>query len=429
MMRNPKKSVLNIFLLITLAFLVTTIFQVNEIAKNSGLIQTSPFIRSGILGFFVINVLLSLLVISLLFPFSVKLFAIFQKAFIVLRRVKYLHPVWVLLSLLVLFALTIAKIEIGFSTQRLLPLAIWLCILTILFNFFIFVPGLFSKFVRSFDGNKILNILLLCIVILGFVLWLVTPTGRYFQSFVSRIWLLTIFTMMGSEIIRLTYPYVNSRQAFEISFIMCIVILIVCAYCYSSITSYPFALTWSEGKWFVDAAIIFSPKVFGTRSLLPFEEPTRAIMQSLPYLFTNSPSILLLRFWQTVLFLGIPLGCGIACIHRFKVLKGFQKILVIGWLFSFFFIGPIKFYLLLPLMIFFLGFDSHKFIQSLVVIILSAICIPPIRFNWYPLLGALALLIYVIENRFGKNPINIFGSLQFGSLPVLESVSCLTCSL
>src|SRR5690606_9962045 len=81
-------------------------------------------------------------------------------------------------------------------------------------------------------------------------------------------------------------------------------------YCAASflnlVSDYPFSLEWSEVSRFYQASFYVSEQVYGVELPLPVTHPTRYLLQSLPFLWSEAP-LWLHRLWQAVLWSVLPL--------------------------------------------------------------------------------------------------------------------------
>jgi hypothetical protein len=220
-----------------------------------------------------------------------------------------------------------------------------------------------------------------------------------------------------------------------------------------------FSLGWSEASRYYNASLWFSRQIYATWLPLPELHPSRYLLQSLAFLIPDAP-IAFHRAWQV--FLGIacnglvawalarrlwrgkqeplprpsPQGKGAEPLPRPLpsreggqgenqfLLKTPQKsafpfltpppslqgkgaggigsfLLFALWAFLTFFQGPIYYHLILCTLPVLLFFDRKRFWRSLLVVALASVWAGISRVNWYPVPGALAVTLYLLEEPLG----------------------------
>ncbi len=174
----------------------------------------------------------------------------------------------------------------------------------------------------------------------------------------------------------------------------------------TTIQSTPFSLGWSEGSQVYFASLFHSQSIYGQKLPLPVLDPSRYLIQSLPFLF-GIRSILIHRLWQVVLWFGLNAA------GAWLVAKKFGKKLALGsfWLsafiFLFFFQGPIYYSLFVSVIIVLLGYKKDNPLRTLIFVLLASVWAGLSRVNWIPLPGLLAVSLYLFDEPFdGKNWLN-----------------------
>jgi hypothetical protein len=163
---------------------------------------------------------------------------------------------------------------------------------------------------------------------------------------------------------------------------------------FNQVSTYPFSLEWSEISRYYQASFYFSDKIYGVHLPLPVTHPSRYLLQSIPFLITNSP-LWLHRLWQALLWVSMPLVTAWALARRLKL--GRLQWLFIAWSFLFLMQGAVFYHLLPCVFIVLLGFDKDRAARSFLFVALASIWAGISRVNWIPLPGALAALLYFIE--------------------------------
>lgn len=179
----------------------------------------------------------------------------------------------------------------------------------------------------------------------------------------------------------------------------------------------PFSLGWSEGSRFYNASLFFSPIVYREIFALPVLHPTRYLLQSIPFL-TGSNLIILHRFWQVLLWVGLV---GLGSFSLVKRLNFANKIhaLIYGlWVFLFFFQGAVYYHLIVCVILVFLGYNQKHPWRTLVFVVIASVWAGLSRVNWIPVPALLAVTIYLLET-----PVKRENLLRYLRFPILW---CLT---
>jgi hypothetical protein len=168
------------------------------------------------------------------------------------------------------------------------------------------------------------------------------------------------------------------------------------------VSTYPFSLEWSEVSRFYQASFYFSEKVYGVKLPLPVTHPTRYLLQSLPFVLSNSP-LWLHRLWQAVLWIVLPLLTSVLLVRRLKL--GPWRGALILWFFLYLMQGAVFYHLLPCIFIVLWGFDAQRPWRSLAWVVLASAWAGLSRVNWLPVPGALAAMLYVLETPWPQaNP-------------------------
>jgi hypothetical protein len=176
------------------------------------------------------------------------------------------------------------------------------------------------------------------------------------------------------------------------------------------VSTYPFALSWSEISRYYYASLFFAEKLYGTPLPLSVLHPTRYLMQSLPFLLTHSP-LWLHRLWQVILWVGMSgLASGLLW-RRLAGARGLEHTareysgvraqgLGLGFvLFSFLFLfqGPVYYHLLVMVSLILWGCDSQRPWRTLILVLIASLWAGVSRINWLPVPGMLAAALYFLE--------------------------------
>ncbi|QYK51265.1 MAG: hypothetical protein KF701_01930 [Anaerolineales bacterium] len=169
-------------------------------------------------------------------------------------------------------------------------------------------------------------------------------------------------------------------------------------YCAASflnlVSTYPFSLEWSEVSRFYQASFYFSEQVYGLRLPLPITHPTRYLLQSVPFLWAESP-LWLHRLWQSVLWVALPLLTSYLMARRLPL--GKWRWPFVAWSFLYLMQGAVFYHLLPAIFIVLWGFDARRPWRSLAFVAAASVWAGLSRVNWLPVPGALAALLYLLE--------------------------------
>jgi len=167
------------------------------------------------------------------------------------------------------------------------------------------------------------------------------------------------------------------------------------------VTDYPLTLAWSESSHYYYASLIFSRLIYGQQAPLSILNPSRYILQSIPFVVRSLP-LWFHRLWQVMLWLGLTIACASALTKRLNPNVNVQKIVVTAWFFMFVFQGPIYYQLLIVVLIILLGFKKENLWRSFGFVIIASIWAGISRVNWFPVAGMLAVTLYVLESPYGE---------------------------
>jgi hypothetical protein len=174
------------------------------------------------------------------------------------------------------------------------------------------------------------------------------------------------------------------------------------------ISSYPFSLAWSEASRYYYASLWLSKQIYGFFVPPSVLHPTRYLLQSIPFLFSNSP-LWFSRVWQVILWIAsASLTSGL--LIRRLALPAHRKSLVFSlsllfWGFLFQFQGPVYFHLLFMAILILWGFDRVHIWRSLIVVLIASLWAGISRVNWVPVPGLLAAALYLMEVELKGKPL------------------------
>jgi hypothetical protein len=162
------------------------------------------------------------------------------------------------------------------------------------------------------------------------------------------------------------------------------------------INSYPFTQTWSEGTAFYSASAYFSEQLYGVKVHLPLINPTRHLLMAIPFTLQDLP-IWVHRAWEVLLWLLITFSAVYLFVRRLGITSQLLRWALSGWVFLYFFQGPVYYFLLVSIIPVLWGFDSKKLGRTLVLVLIGSIWAGASRVNWIPVPALLAATLYMLE--------------------------------
>lgn len=171
---------------------------------------------------------------------------------------------------------------------------------------------------------------------------------------------------------------------------------------WSQLTTYPFALGWSETSRFYFPSLFLSEQVYGQKYPLPILHPTLHLLLAPPYLFDEP--LWVHRFWQVAIRYGLLVATVPAVMRRIHIPNPNLRWLTAIWIFLFLFLGPVYFHLTIPVILILTFFTLRDDRRVWFVILVASAWCGWSRVNWYPMPALIAAVLYVLETPFkGKN--------------------------
>lgn len=169
------------------------------------------------------------------------------------------------------------------------------------------------------------------------------------------------------------------------------------------ITSYPFAMGWSETSRYYFPSLFLAEHVYGQEYPWPILHPTLHLLLAPPYLF-DAP-LEFHRFWQIAIRYLLLAAIVPPLLMRLKVTDTSVRWLVGLWMFLFLFMGPVYFHLAIPVIVVLVGFSAQNDRRSWIAVLLASIWCGWSRVNWYPMPGMIAAVLYLMEVPVAGKPL------------------------
>jgi hypothetical protein len=122
------------------------------------------------------------------------------------------------------------------------------------------------------------------------------------------------------------------------------------------------------------------------------------MLLAVPFLFSELP-IWVHRLWEVILWLSITWLGVYLLVRRLNVDRGIFRWLFAGYVFLYFFQGPIYYFLLISVIPILWGFDRRKFYRTLLLVLIGSAWAGASRVNWIPVPALLAATFYFLEVR------------------------------
>jgi hypothetical protein len=244
-----------------------------------------------------------------------------------------------------------------------------------------------------FWGWFAISSLVFCWLLLG-------PFGNQFRNLTIRVAILSILVAISVFLLRKTWEGYRFWTSVLVSMIGYAVIYKIVTFL-PGINTYPFTLTWSEGTAYYFASAYFSEQLYGVKIDLPLINPSRHLLMAIPFIVEDLP-IWVHRAWEVVLWLLITLSAVYLFVRRFAVPSQLHRLAFFGWVFLYFFQGPIYYFLLVSIIPVLWSFDSKKFIRTLLLVLIGSAWAGASRVNWIPVPALLAITFYFLEVKVDK---------------------------
>lgn len=226
-----------------------------------------------------------------------------------------------------------------------------------------------------------------------------------------RWWLLWLAALLSALLIQALARRLNFYQAL-LGGLIYIGFFFVAAGFLLQVSDYPFSLGWSEGSRMYNASLFFAKPLYGQALPLPVLHPTRYLLQSIPFLIPGT-SIWVHRLWQAGLWIVLP-GVGSWLLaRRLKLGNRALTWIIAGFAFLFFYQGPIYYHLMVCAIPVLIGMNARKPMRTLLLVLLASVWAGVSRVNWWPVPGALAALLFLLEERMENRNIYQYARWPF----------------
>ncbi|MCJ7535457.1 MAG: hypothetical protein MUO57_07990 [Anaerolineales bacterium] len=240
-----------------------------------------------------------------------------------------------------------------------------------------------------FWGWFLTSSLIFCWILLG-------PYGYLFENLALRLTILA-----GMVAISLVLINIWDDDKFWIALVVTLIgysVVFKLASFLPGINGHPFSLTWSEGTGYYFASLFFSEQIYGINVDLPLINPTRHMLMAIPFLVPDLP-IWVHRLWEVILWLAVTGFTIYLLVRRLGIDKKLIRWAFSGWVFLYFFQGPVYYFLLISLIPILWGFDAKKFNRTFLLVLIGSAWAGASRVNWIPVPALLAVTLYFLEEK------------------------------
>lgn len=214
-----------------------------------------------------------------------------------------------------------------------------------------------------------------------------------------RIFIFLLLALLGMNAVKILWPGFSWPAAFLITILLQSAVYRVSLYL-PNISTYPFAMGWSETSRFYWPSLFISPLVYGQRFPWPILHPTLHLMLVPPYLL-DAP-LWVHRFWQVaVVLVLVGLICP-ALLSRLHIPNRSLRWLFGLWIFTYLFTFSLYLHLAVPVFIILWGFSAADDRRTWIALVAASIWAGLSRLNWYPVPGILAAVLYLMEVPQGQ---------------------------
>ena len=272
-------------------------------------------------------------------------------------------------------------------------------------SLFVFIPdnyileiGLrFGRSLMTRAGNRklifwgwfVLSSAVYCWLLLG-------SYGDYFRDLAIRIGLLGGMVVASGIILRRIWPGIQLWSAMLVSMIGYAVVYQIASYL-PGINNHPFTLTWSEGSAYYFASAYFADQIYGVNFDLPLINPSRHMLMAIPFILENLP-IWAHRAWEVVLWFLITGTAVYLLVMKLGIKNQLIRWVLLGWVFLYFFQGPVYYFLLISIIPVLWGFDVKRPNRTLFLVLIGSAWAGLSRVNWIPVPALLAITFYLLES-------------------------------
>jgi hypothetical protein len=279
----------------------------------------------------------------------------------------------------------------------LLSLTCWAMLLLMSTRHWKKIQDVIRQLIRLFHKLTWINLIFVLALVIIYPWLTFGPLNKHFEDFFFRAAVLWIFSIIGAFALKSFQPSRTWVEWFFFSLVIITAVFQGISY-FRGISTYPLSLTWSEGSRFYYASLPFSQSLYGIQLPLSFMHPSRYLLMTLPFLIRGLP-LWVHRAWQVALWLFLTGLGSLGLAKRLHLQDRWRTCLLTSWIFVFLFQGPVYYHLMICVILVVWGYQQGKFVRNLFFVVLASLWAGISRVNWFPLPGALAALIYLLEEK------------------------------
>ena len=260
------------------------------------------------------------------------------------------------------------------------------------------IQDVIQQLIRYFHKLTWINLIFVLALVIIYPWLTFGPLNKHFEDFFFRAAVLCIFSTLGAFALKSFQPSKIWVEWYLFSLVIITAVFQGVSY-FRGISTYPLSLTWSEGSRFYYASLPFSQSIYGIQLPLSFMHPSRYLIMALPFLIRDLP-LWVHRAWQVALWLILTSMVSLGLAKRLHLQDPWRTGLLAAWILVFLFQGPVYYHLMICVILVVWGYRQGKFARNLLFVVLASLWAGISRVNWFPLPGALAALIYLLEEKY-----------------------------
>ena len=280
----------------------------------------------------------------------------------------------------------------------------------------IFLVNLGERLTRWLHALGKKNLVLLGILYVTLSFWMAGDYSWYFASLLRRLPLYLAYAGLAMLILKAWLSDVGWRSLGFFSFLLTAAVLNLSVFL-AEVTDYPFSLYWSETTRFYYASLFFSERLYGQRIALPPYDASRALLQAIPFVFSDLP-LWSHRLWQAFLWMGITVLTAAGVARRLEIGDALQRWAFLSATVLWLLLAPVYFQLQLVVWLVCVGLEGRfwerRYLRkTLLILALASVWSGLSRINWFPMPALIATLFYLLEQPKGEQPVHRYFAQPF----------------
>lgn len=267
-----------------------------------------------------------------------------------------------------------------------------------------FLVNLGERLTRHLHLSGKKNLILFGILYVTFSFWMAGDYSWYFSALLRRLPLYLAYAGLATLILKAWLSHSGWQQLGLVGFLLTAAILRLSVFL-AEVTDYPFSLYWSETTRFYYASLFFAERLYGQRIALPPYDASRALLQAIPFMFSELP-LWVHRLWQAFLWIGITVLTAAGLARRLEIGDAFRRWAFVSATVLWLLLAPVYFQLQLVVWLVCVGlerrfWERRYLLKTLLILALASLWSGLSRINWFPMPALIATLLYLLEKPKG----------------------------